>query len=48
MAIAQLSFMLGPLLGAVAGYVVAGVTGTTSGFAIVIGPVVVTWLCGRR
>jgi hypothetical protein len=46
MDIVQLAFMLGPLLGAAAGYLVDGGTGATSGFVIPIGPLVVAWLVG--
>ena len=38
MNIVQLAIMLGPLLGAAAGYLVDGETGATSGFVIPIGP----------
>ena len=48
MDIVQLAFMLGPLLGAAAGYLVDGVPGATSGFVIPIGPLVVAWLVGGR
>jgi hypothetical protein len=48
MDIVHLAFMFGPLLGAAAGYLVAGVTGGTSGFMIPIGPLVVAWLVGER
>jgi hypothetical protein len=48
MDILQLAFMLGPLLGAVAGYLVDGGTGATSGFVIPMGPLVVAWLFGGR
>ena len=48
MNIVQLAIMLGPLLGAAAGYLVDGVTGATSGFVIPIGPLVVAWLVGGR
>ena len=44
MAVVHLAFMLGPLLGAAAGYLVDGVAGATSGFLIPMGPAVVTWL----
>ena len=44
----QLAFMLGPLLGAAAGYLVDGGTGATSGFVIPMGPLVVAWLFGDR
>ena len=46
MDIVQLAFMLGPLLGAAAGYLVDGVAGATSGFLIPMGPAVVAWLFG--
>jgi hypothetical protein len=46
MDIVHLAFMFGPLLGAVAGYLVDGVTGATLGFVISIGPLVVAWLFG--
>ena len=46
--IVQVAFMFAPLLGAVVGYVVDGVTGATSGFVIPIGPLVVAWLFGGR
>ena len=48
MDIVQLAFVLGPLLGAAAGYLVDGGTGATSGFVIPIGPLVVAWLVGGR
>jgi len=48
MDIVHLAFMVGPLLGAAAGYLVDGVTGATSGFMIPIGPLVVAWLVGER
>jgi hypothetical protein len=48
MDIVQLAIMLGPLLGAAAGYLVDGVAGATSGFVIPIGPLVVAWLIGGR
>jgi hypothetical protein len=48
MDIAQLAVMLGPLLGAAAGYLVDGVTGATSGFVIPMGPLVLVWLFGGR
>jgi len=48
MDIMQLAILLGPLLGAAAGYLVDGVTGATSGFVIPIGPLVVAWLVGGR
>ena len=48
MNIAPLAFMVSPLLGAAAGYLVDGVTGATSGFMIPIGPLVVAWLVGGR
>jgi hypothetical protein len=48
MDIVHLAFMLGPLLGAAAGYLVNGVTGATSGFVIPMGPLVVAWLVGER
>jgi hypothetical protein len=49
MGIVQLvAFMVGPLLGAAAGYVIDGVTGATSGFVIPVGPLVVAWLFGGR
>ena len=48
MDILQLAILLGPLLGAAAGYLVDGVTGATSGFVIPIGPLVVAWLVGGR
>lgn len=44
----DLACMLGPLLGAAAGYLVDGATGATSGFVIPIGPLVVAWLVGGR
>jgi hypothetical protein len=44
----QVAFMLGPLLGAAAGYLVDGGTGATSGFVIPMGPLVVAWLFGDR
>jgi hypothetical protein len=48
MDITHLALMLGPLLGAAAGYLVDGATGATSGFVIPIGPLVVAWLVGGR
>lgn len=48
MDIVQLAIVLGPLLGAAAGYLVDGVTGATSGFVIPIDPLVVAWLVGGR
>ena len=48
MDIANVAFMVGPLLGAAAGYLVDGITGATSGFVIPIGPLVVAWLFGGR
>ena len=48
MDIVHLALMLGPLLGAAAGYLLDGVTGATSGFVIPMGPVVVAWLFGER
>ena len=48
MDILQLAIVLGPLLGAAAGYLIDGVTGATSGFVISIGPLVVAWLVGGR
>jgi hypothetical protein len=40
----HLALMLGPLLGAAAGYLVDGITGATAGFLIPMGPAVVAWL----
>ncbi len=48
MDIAQLALMVGPLLGAAAGYLVDGITGATAGFVIPTGPLVVAWLFGGR
>ena len=48
MDILQLAILLGPLLGAAAGYLVDGITGATSGFVIPMGPAVVAWLVGGR
>ena len=48
MDIMQLAILLGPLLGAAAGYLVDGATGAMSGFVIPIGPLVVAWLVGGR
>ena len=48
MDIANLAFMVGPLLGAAAGYLVDNITGATSGFVVLIGPIVAAWLCGGR
>jgi F0F1-type ATP synthase assembly protein I len=48
MDIVHLVFMCGPLLGAVAGYLVDGITGATSGFMISMGPLVVASLFGGR
>ena len=44
MAIVHLAFMVSPLLGAAAGYLIGGVTGATSGFLIPMGPAAVAWL----
>jgi hypothetical protein len=46
MAVVHLAFMVGPLLGAAAGYLLDGVAGATSGFLIPMGPAVVAWLFG--
>jgi hypothetical protein len=46
MAIVHLAFMMSPLLGGAAGYLVDGVPGATSGFLIPMGPAVVAWLFG--
>ena len=46
MDIVHLTFMLGTLLGAAAGYLVDGVSGATAGFVISIGPLVLAWLFG--
>lgn len=48
MDVVQRVFMLCPVLGAVAGYLVDGVTGATSGFLIPLGPLVMVWLFGVR
>jgi hypothetical protein len=48
MDIAQMALMVGPLLGATAGYLIDGITGATSGFVIPMGPLVVAWLLGDR
>jgi hypothetical protein len=49
MGIVQLvAFMVSPLLGAAAGYLVGGITGATAGFVIPMGPLVVMWLFGGR
>lgn len=48
MDIAHLAFMVGPLLGAAAGYLVDNILGATSGFVVLIGPLVVAWLFGGR
>lgn len=48
MDIANLAFMVGPLLGAAAGYLVDHITGATSTFVVLIGPLVVAWLFGGR
>jgi hypothetical protein len=48
MDIVHLAFMVSPLLGAAAGYLVDGITGATSGLVISIGPLVVAWLFGGR
>ncbi len=48
MEIAPTSLMLGPLLGAAAGYLADGMTGATSGFVIPIGPLILAWLFGER
>jgi hypothetical protein len=48
MDIANLAFTVGPLLGAAAGYLVDNITGATSGFVVLIGPLVVAWLFGGR
>jgi hypothetical protein len=46
MEIVHLAFMVSPLLGAAAGYLVDGITGATSGFLIPMGPAAVAWLFG--
>ncbi len=46
--IVQKAFMFCPVLGAAAGYLVDGATGATSGFAILMGPLIVMWLFGTR
>ena len=46
MDIVHLAFMVSPLLGAAAGYLVDGLTGATSGFLIPMGPAVVAWFLG--
>jgi hypothetical protein len=48
MDIAQLALMVGPPLGAAAGYLVDGMTGATAGFVIPMGPLLVAWLLGGR
>lgn len=48
MDIAQLALMVGPLLGAAAGYLMDGMTGATAGFVLPMGPLVVAWLFGDR
>jgi hypothetical protein len=48
MDIVHLAFMVSPLLGAAAGYLVGGITGATAGFVIPMGPLVVAWLFGER
>jgi hypothetical protein len=48
MDIVHLAFMVSPLLGAAAGYLVGGITGATAGFVIPMGPLVVAWLFGGR
>lgn len=48
MDIVQVAMVLGPLIGATAGYLVDGVTGAASGFVIPFGPLVVAWLVGER
>jgi hypothetical protein len=44
----HLAFMLSPLLGTAAGYLLDGITGATAGFVIPMGPLVVAWLFGGR
>ena len=46
MNIAPLAFMVSPLLGAAAGYLVGSITGAPAGFVIPMGPLVVAWLFG--
>jgi hypothetical protein len=48
MDILQLALLISPVLGAVCGYLVDGVTGATSGLVIPMGPLVVAWLFGER
>ena len=48
MDIVHLAFMLSPLLGTAAGYLVDGIMGATAGFVIPMGPLVVAWLFGGR
>jgi hypothetical protein len=46
MDIVHLAFVVSPLLGAAAGYLVDGIPGATSGFLIPMGPAVVAGLFG--
>jgi hypothetical protein len=48
MDIVRRAFMVCPVLGAAAGYLVDGVIGATAGFVIPIGPLIVLWLFGTR
>ena len=46
MEIVNLILILGPLVGAAAGYLVDGAAGAMSGVAIPIGPLILAWLFG--
>jgi hypothetical protein len=48
MDVVQLALMVGPLLGAAAGYLMDGMTGATAGLVIPMGPLLVAWLFGDR
>jgi hypothetical protein len=48
MDIVHRAFMVSPLLGAAAGYVIGALTGATAGFVIPMGPLVVAWLFWER
>jgi hypothetical protein len=44
MEIVQLAFMAFPILGALAGYALDGLSGATSGFVVPLGPLIMVWL----
>jgi hypothetical protein len=48
MDIAHWIFMLCPVLGALVGYLVDGMTGATSGFLIPVGPLMMAWIFESR